>query len=157
MWRLWLAVRRRLRAHVWAWCVTASAVLLSLGLPALGVACWALARRQSWPVATTGWPAAPVNLLLSLVLVALFCGLSVWAWQVAGYAFTVALYGSGTDGPPPSPGAGPDVQPGWSGRSGAEPVTWARGPGPEHKPPISVIIRADPAASPPPQRFSLAN
>ncbi|MHA0044183.1 hypothetical protein [Deinococcus sp. PEB2-63] len=53
-----------------------------------------------------------MNLLLSLVLVALFCGLSVWAWQVAGYAFTVVLYGSGTDGPPPSPWAGPDVQPG---------------------------------------------
>ncbi|WP_189070958.1 hypothetical protein [Deinococcus radiotolerans] len=97
--------------------MTGSAVLLSLGVPALGGACWALARRQPWPVAPTGWPAAPVDLLLILLLVALFFGLSVWAWQVAGYAFTVALYGSGTDGPPPSPEAGPDVQPGRSGRS----------------------------------------
>lgn len=108
-WRLWPVVRARLAAYVWAWCVTGSAVLVSLGVPALMAAGWGAPVgdwvRGGWPVTVTRWPTAPGEVLLAVVTLALFFVLSVWAWQVAGYAFTVALYGRGLNGIQRAPGA----------------------------------------------------
>ncbi|WP_221091544.1 hypothetical protein [Deinococcus aquaedulcis] len=90
-WRLWRTIRPQWRAYSAAWCITAGAIALSLGAPTLlGLARWPWLWGPSfWQVSALG----ALDILAFGLNLALFFMLSVWAWQVAGYAFTVALYG----------------------------------------------------------------
>ncbi|PTA67225.1 hypothetical protein [Deinococcus arcticus] len=90
-WRLWRTIRPQWRACGAAWCIMAGAIALSLGAPALlGLARW------PWLCSLSFWrlPAlCALDILAFGLNLALFFVLGVWAWQVAGYGFTVALYG----------------------------------------------------------------
>lgn len=103
-WRLWHPVRLRLRAYLYAWCIAGSAIAVSLAVPALlgaagwlSVWTWAHTASALWPPPTIHSFTALQGLAFLLDTV-LFFLLSVWAWQVAGYAFTVALYGGQAQG-----------------------------------------------------------
>ena len=105
-WRLWRAVRPCAGRYAQAWCVTGGAVLVSL-IPALfGAVWWPSVFRWAQAVRTSGVQDVPVlSVLMICLTVPLFFLLSVWAWQVAGYAFTVALYGPGRAPQDPNCGA----------------------------------------------------
>ena len=105
-WRLWRAVRPCAGRYAQAWCVTGGAVMVSLIPALLGAVWWPSVFRWAQSVRTSGVQDVPVlSVLMICLTVPLFFLLSVWAWQVAGYAFTVALYGSGRARQHPNCGA----------------------------------------------------
>ncbi|WP_157451180.1 hypothetical protein [Deinococcus puniceus] len=105
-WRLWRPVRLRLGAYLYAWCIAGSAIAVSLAVPAvLGAAGWLSLWTWVHTVPALRPPPALHSItvlegLAFLLNTVLFFVLSVWAWQVAGYAFTVALYGGYPQGKP---------------------------------------------------------
>ncbi|MVN88505.1 hypothetical protein GO986_17330 [Deinococcus sp. HMF7620] len=99
-WRLWRTVRQRLGVYACAWWITGSAIGVSLGVPVLlGSTWWPAVQRwaHASPFAGPGPFLEGFPLIAFLIIplnLVFFFVLSVWAWQVAGYAFTVALYGA---------------------------------------------------------------